>query len=72
MLGLFFSLGKIFGVLFVIFLEIIFRVTNTTIGYRFILSFTAIFAVIQAFLVFFFGSNTPTEMMEKGKTEEAR
>ena len=60
MLGLFFSLGKIIGVMFVILMETIFRKANVTIGYRFILSGTAFFAVVQVFLIFFFGSNTPT------------
>lgn len=65
MLGLFFSLGKIHGVLFVILLETLLRKTNTTtpIGYRFTLCFTAIFSVIQAILMFFFGSDTPTELI---------
>lgn len=60
MLGLFFSLGKIVGVMFVILLEIVLRAANVTFAYRIILSFTAVFAIIQIILLFFFGSNTPT------------
>ncbi len=36
-------------------------------GFRIILSLTALFSVLQAVLIFFFGSDTPTEMIEKGK-----
>jgi len=67
LLGLFFSLGKIIGVIYVILLELFLRLANVAIAYRIILSFTAIFSLIQAVLMFFFGSNTPTEMMEHGK-----
>ena len=72
MLGLFFSLGKIVGVIYVIVLEIILREAGAQYGYRLVLSFTAVFAVIQAILMFFFGSDTPTEKMEQGFEEEAK
>jgi hypothetical protein len=72
LLGLFFSLGKIIGVIYVILLEIFLRLAGVAIAYRIILSFTAVFSVIQVILIFCFGSNTPTEMMENGNTDEAR
>jgi MFS transporter, SP family, galactose:H+ symporter len=63
MLGLFFSLGKIIGVLFVIVLELILRKTGVGVSYRIILSLTAVFALIQSTLLLCFGFNTPTEMI---------
>ena len=73
MLGLFFSFGKIVGVLVAIFLELI---LNKAIGlswdYRIILSLTAGLSVLQAVLIFFFGSDTPTEMLERGDREGAK
>lgn len=71
MLGLFFSLGKIIGVLVVIIIEMILDEYPSPIGYRIILSMTAIFSILQAVLIFFFGSDTPAEMIEKGKEEKA-
>lgn len=59
LLGLFFSLGKIIGVLVVIILELIFHALHVQIGWRILLSMTAVFAILQAILIFFFGSNTP-------------
>lgn len=32
---------------------------------------TAVFSVLQAILIFFFGSDTPAEMIEKGKESRA-
>jgi SP family galactose:H+ symporter-like MFS transporter len=72
MMGLFFSFGKILGVLFVISLELIFGAINLDIGWRIILSMTAAFSILQAVLIFFFGSDTPTELIEKGRHEDAR
>ncbi len=72
LLGLFFSLGKVIGVLIVIILELILSAAEVTYKYRIILSLTAFFSVIQAILIFFFGSNTPTEFIERGQHEEAR
>ncbi len=66
MFGLFFSLGKIVGVVFEATLELIFDAAPFDISWRILLSLTAVFSVIQAILIFFFGSNTPTEMIEKG------
>jgi MFS family permease len=66
MLGLFFSLGKIIGVLIATFLELIFDATTFSWSWRILLSLTAFFLIIQAVLIFFFGSDTPTEMIEKG------
>lgn len=67
MLGLFFSLGKIVGVLIVIMIELILDAAPSPIGFRIILSMTAVFSILQAILIFFFGSDTPAEMIEKGK-----
>lgn len=73
MLGLFFSLGKVFGILVVIAVEkITIQALNLSFAYRIILSATAPLAILQAILIFFFGSDTPTEMIEKGNHEEAR
>jgi len=72
MLGLFFSFGKIVGVMTVIILELIFDAVNLEIGWRVLFSMTAGFSVLQAVLVFFFANNTPTELIEKGEHEEAR
>ena len=33
---------------------------------------TGLFSVLQAVLIFFFGSDTPAEMIEKGNLQEAR
>lgn len=60
MLGLFFSFGKIFGVLISIFVElIVVQALNLSYAYRIILSLTAPMSVLQAVLIFFFGSDTP-------------
>jgi hypothetical protein len=67
MLGIFFSLGKVVGVLLAIAVEVIMRAIGLEYGYRIILSMTAFLSVLQAILIFFFGSDTPTEMIEKGK-----
>lgn len=73
MLGLFFSLGKVVGVLVVIFVEkITIQAINTPFAFRIILSMTAPLAVLQAVLMFCFGSDTPTELIEKGQHEEAK
>ena len=64
MLGLFFSFGKILGVLISIFVElIVVQALNLSYAYRIILSLTAPFSILQAVLIFFFGSDTPTEMI---------
>lgn len=65
MLGLFFSLGKIIGVMFVIILELILNKYNVDIAFRIILSMTGVFSILQAILIFFFGSDTVTEKLEK-------
>jgi MFS family permease len=67
LLGLFFSFGKIVGVLISAILELIFDAAPFSISWRILLSLTAVFSTIQAILIFFFGSDTPTEMIEKGK-----
>lgn len=59
MLGLFFSFGKIIGVLLVIVLELIFDAAPFEISWRIILSMTGVFSALQAILIFFFGSDTP-------------
>lgn len=33
---------------------------------------TALFSIMQALLIYFFGSDTPTEMIEKGEIARAR
>lgn len=71
MLGLFFSLGKIVGVMVVIVIELILNNFNVEISYRIILSMTGVFSVLQSLLIFFFGSDTPTEMLEKDDREGA-
>ena len=73
MLGLFFSFGKIVGVLVAIFLELILtKGIGLSWDYRIILSLTAGLSVLQAVLIFFFGSDTPTEMLERGDKEGAK
>jgi len=72
MLGLFFSFGKVIGVLVVIAFELIFDAVGVPLGWRVILSMTAVFSILQAILIFFFGSDTPTEMIEKGNQEAAK
>lgn len=71
LLGLFFSLGKIVGVMVVIVIELILNNFNVEISYRIILSMTGVFSVLQSLLIFFFGSDTPTEMLEKDDREGA-
>jgi SP family galactose:H+ symporter-like MFS transporter len=58
-LGLFFSVGKAFGVLVVIILELSFEAAEVELGWRVILSMTAGFALLQSVLVFFFCTDTP-------------
>ncbi|CAM6004647.1 unnamed protein product [Sphagnum balticum] len=72
LLGLFFSFGKIIGVLISIVLELSLEAAEVSISWRIILSMTAVFSSLQAILIFFFGTDTPMEMIEKGKLEEAR
>ena len=73
MLGLFFSFGKILGVLISIIVElIVVQALNLSFAYRIILSLTAPMSVLQAVLIFFFGSDTPTEMIERGNIEGAK
>lgn len=71
MLGLFFSLGKIIGVIIATVLELIFDAAQFDFSWRILLSLTAFFSTVQAILIFFFGSDTPTEMIEKGNEPEA-
>ena len=72
-MGLFFSFGKIVGVLIAIFLELIVRqALNLSYAFRIILSLTAVFSVLQAVLIFCFGSDTPTEWIERGEHHEAK
>ena len=59
------------GVLVVIIIELLLDIEPTPIDYRIILSMTAVLSILQAVLIFFFGSDTPTEMIEKGNEEEA-
>mgnify|MGYP000341992973 CR=1 FL=1 len=73
MLGLFFSFGKIVGVLLAIFLELILhKAIGLSWDYRIILSLTAGLSVLQAILIFCFGSDTPTEMLERGDKDGAK
>lgn len=71
MLGLFFSLGKILGVLVVIMVELLLDINPSPIDYRIILSMTGVLSILQAALIFFFGSDTPAEMLEKKNSEQA-
>ena len=72
-MGLFFSFGKIVGVLVVIFIElIVVKALNLTYAFRIILSLTTVLSVLKSILIFCFGSDTPTEMFEKGEREEAK
>ena len=57
--------------LVVIIIELLLDIEPTPIDYRIILSMTAVLSILQAILIFFFGSDTPTEMIEKGNEEEA-
>ncbi len=59
-MGLFFSLGKILGVLIVIVIELILEALDLEYAWRIILSLTGLFSVLQAVLIFLFGSDTPT------------
>lgn len=73
MLGLFFSFGKVLGVLISIFIQLItIEALKLSYAYRIILSATAVLSILQAVLIFFFGSDTPTEHIEKGNHEKAR
>jgi sugar phosphate permease len=72
MLGYFFSLGKIVGVMIVISLTLIFAATSVAIYWRVLFTLSCGFAVLQAVLVFFFVRETPTELIEKGLNAEAR
>jgi sugar phosphate permease len=63
MLGLFFSFGKIIGVIIVIMIELIFDAAPFDFSWRIILSMTGVFSILQAVLIFFFGSDTPAEMI---------
>ena len=70
---MFFSFGKIVGVLLSIFIELILnKAIGLSWGYRIILSLTAGLSVLQAILIFIFGSDTPTEMLERGDKEAAK
>ncbi len=55
----------------VIVIELILNNFNVEISYRIILSMTGVFSVLQSLLIFFFGSDTPTEMLEKDDREGA-
>lgn len=57
--------------LVVIIIELLLDIEPTPIDYRIILSMTAVLSILRAVLIFFFGSDTPTEMIEKGNEEEA-
>ena len=59
MMGLFFSMGKVVGVLIAIFLELALNGVDG-IKWRILLSLTAVFSIVQAILIFCFGSHTPT------------
>lgn len=72
MLGLFFSFGKIIGILIAVAMELLFPVIPDPVFYRIILSMTAAFSILQAILVFLFCPSTPTELIERGQDEEAR
>lgn len=71
LLGLFFSLGKIIGVMLVIILELILNKYNVDFAFRIIFSMTGVLSILQAILIFCFGSNTVTEMLEKEDKEGA-
>jgi hypothetical protein len=68
LLGLFFSFGKIIGVLIAVAMELIYNVPSAEF-FRIILSLTALFSILQAILVYIFCSKTPTEMIERGKAD---
>lgn len=68
-MGLFFSFGKVVGVLIAIAIELILNKAlgvSWSFSFRIILSLTAVLTVLQSILIFCFGSDTPTEMMERG------
>jgi MFS family permease len=66
-LGLFFSFGKIVGILLAVAMELLFPVISDPIFYRIVLSFTAALSALQAILVFLFCPPTPTELIERGQ-----
>jgi hypothetical protein len=69
LLGLFFSFGKIIGVLIAVAMELIYNIAPSAVFFRIILSLTALFSFLQAILVYVFCSKTPTEMIERGKAD---
>ena len=72
-MGLFFSFGKMVGVLLAIFIQLIItQALGLSYAFRIILSVTAVLSVLQAVLIFFFGSQTPTELLERGQHHEAK
>ena len=72
-MGLFFSFGKVVGVLISIFVElIVVQALNVDYAFRIILSLTVFFSVLQSVLIFFFGSDTPTEHLERGDHAKAK
>ncbi len=65
MLGLFFSFGKIIGILIAVAMELLFPVVADPAFYRIILSMTAGYSVLQLILVVIFCPSTPTELVER-------
>jgi MFS family permease len=72
MLGLFFSFGKIIGILLAVAMELLFPVVADPVFYRIILSLTAAYSVLQLILVVIFCPPTPTELVERDEVERAR
>lgn len=70
-MGLFFSFGKILGVMIAISLQHILDVAHVSISWRVILSVTFPLAIVQVILLFIFGFDTPSELIEKERREEA-
>jgi hypothetical protein len=71
MLGLFFSFGKISGVMTNIAIQMSLNALNVGISWRIILSISAPLALTQALLLFIFGYDTPAELIERGQKDEA-
>jgi hypothetical protein len=71
MLGLFFSFGKISGVMLNVMMQMSLQHQNVGISWRLILSVSAPLALTQALLLYLFGFDTPTELIERGQRDEA-
>ena len=63
LMGSFFSLGRVIGMVFCYGLGVIFYETHVDAYYRIMFTMPAGFAVLQALLIFFFVPDSPVEML---------